>query len=86
MVSNSLPTGLSRQQHHTDIYGVYSEKHHSKCHEWDAGNGAQKHTKDVAVEEAWRAKYNKEERKKRYVERGAADKRAAAKKPRTADD
>ncbi|CAL8465158.1 g4693 [Coccomyxa elongata] len=46
----------------------------------------EKHTKDVAAEEAWRAKYKKEERKKRYVERGAADKRAAAKKPRTADD
>lgn len=57
-----------------------------KHHERDVGNGPQKHTKDVAAEEAWRAKYNKEERKKRYVERGAADKRAAAKKPRTADD
>ncbi|EIE20399.1 DUF663-domain-containing protein [Coccomyxa subellipsoidea C-169] len=46
----------------------------------------EKHAKDVAAEDAWRAKYNKEERKKRYVERGAADKRAAAKKPRTSDD
>lgn len=40
----------------------------------------------MAAEEAWRAKYNKEERKKRYVERGAAEKRAAAKKPRTSED
>ena len=37
----------------------------------------QKHAKDVAAEEAWRAKYNKEERKKRYVEEGKNDKRAA---------
>jgi ribosome biogenesis protein BMS1 len=35
--------------------------------------------KKVAGEEAWRAQYNKEERKKRYVERGQADKRAAKK-------
>ena len=37
----------------------------------------QKHAKEVAVEEAWRAKYNKEERKKRYVQEGQAEKRAA---------
>ena len=37
----------------------------------------QKHAKDVAAEEAWRAKYNKEERKKRYVEEGKNNKRAA---------
>ena len=37
----------------------------------------QKHAKDVAAEEAWRSKYNKEERKKRYVEEGKNDKRAA---------
>jgi len=35
--------------------------------------------KRSAEEEAWRAGYNKEERKKRYVERGQAEKRAAKK-------
>ncbi|BDA50761.1 probable pre-rRNA-processing protein TSR1 homolog at N-terminal half [Coccomyxa sp. Obi] len=44
------------------------------------------HSRDVAAMEAWRAQYNKEERKKRYVERGEANKRTAAKKLRTADD
>lgn len=37
----------------------------------------QKHAKNKAAEEAWRTKFNKEERKKRYVEEGKNDKRAA---------
>jgi len=37
----------------------------------------QKHAKDMAAEEEWRTKYNKEERKKRYVEEGKSDKRSA---------
>lgn len=36
-------------------------------------------TKKVAAEEAWRESYNKEERKKRYVEKGQADARQAKK-------
>lgn len=36
-------------------------------------------TKRRAAEEAWRAQYNKEERKKRYVEQGKAQGRAAKK-------
>lgn len=45
----------------------------------------QKHAKDVEAQEAWRQKYNKEERKKRYLEKGMAEKRAA-KRQRSADD
>lgn len=37
----------------------------------------QKHAKDMAAEEEWRTKFNKEERKKRYVEEGKSDKRSA---------
>ena len=45
----------------------------------------QKHAKTLAAEEAWRTKYNKEERKKRYVEEGRQDKRAV-KRSRMAED
>ena len=45
----------------------------------------QKHAKALAAEEAWRTKYNKEERKKRYVEEGKQDKRAV-KRSRMAED
>ena len=34
----------------------------------------QDHAKKVAEREAWQAKYNKEERKKRYVAQGLAEK------------
>ncbi|KAL4425893.1 hypothetical protein ABPG75_009909 [Micractinium tetrahymenae] len=40
------------------------------------------HAKKVAAEEAWRAAYNKEEKKKRYIERGKAEARAAKKQRR----
>ena len=40
---------------------------------------AAKTAKAAAAEEAWRAAYNKEERKKRYVEKGHAEKRKAKK-------
>ena len=39
----------------------------------------QERAKKVAAEEAWRQGHNKEERKKRYVETGQAEKRAAKK-------
>lgn len=41
--------------------------------------------KKVEAEEAWRSVYNKEERKKRYVERGQAEKHAAKKQKSRAD-
>ena len=41
--------------------------------------------KKMAAQEAWRAQYNKEERKKRYVEKGQADARSA-KRARTFDE
>ncbi|PSC76713.1 ribosome biogenesis BMS1-like protein [Micractinium conductrix] len=40
------------------------------------------HAKKQAAEEAWREQYNKEERKKRCVEKGKADQRAAKKQRR----
>lgn len=43
------------------------------------------HAKKVVAQEAWRAEYNKEERKKRYVEKGKQDQRLA-KKQRRGDD
>ena len=46
---------------------------------------AQKHGKAVEAEEAWRARYNKEERKKRYLEAGQAEKRAKRLKASRAD-
>ncbi len=47
--------------------------------------GPQERAKKNAAEEASREAYNKEERKKRYVEKGQADARRA-KKSRMADD
>ncbi|KAK9824496.1 hypothetical protein WJX72_010821 [[Myrmecia] bisecta] len=46
----------------------------------------QVHTKKLEAEEAWRKQYNKEERKKRYLEKGMAEKRENYKKQKTADD
>jgi ribosome biogenesis protein BMS1 len=49
-------------------------------------SAAQKHAESLAAEEAWRQKYNKEERKKRYVQRGVAEKRAAKRQRMSAED
>lgn len=46
---------------------------------------AQKHARTQEAEEAWRARYNKEERKKRYLEAGQAEKRAKRLKASRAD-
>ena len=45
----------------------------------------QKHTRTLEAEEAWRARYNKEERKKRYLQAGQAEKRAKRLKASRAD-
>jgi hypothetical protein len=45
----------------------------------------QKHARTLEAEEAWRARYNKEERKKRYLEAGQAEKRAKRLKAARAD-
>ncbi|KAK9820869.1 hypothetical protein WJX81_007795 [Elliptochloris bilobata] len=46
----------------------------------------EKHARVVEAEEAWRARYNKEERKKRYLEAGQAEKRAKRAKASRSDD
>ena len=40
----------------------------------------------MEAEEAWRARYNKEERKKRYLEAGQAEKRAKRAKASRSED
>ena len=47
---------------------------------------AQKHVRALEAEEAWRARYNKEERKKRYLEAGQAEKRAKRAKVSRSED
>ena len=53
--------------------------------DWEPAR-AQKHARSVEAEEAWRARYNKEERKKRYLEAGQAEKRAKRAKASRSED
>lgn len=41
--------------------------------------------KKIAADEAWRSEHRREERKKRYVEEGLRERKAAFKKQRTDD-
>jgi hypothetical protein len=42
-------------------------------------------SKKIAADEAWRSEHQREERKKRYVQQGLADRKADFKKQRTDD-